>query len=152
MEFSSTAFSNGERIPLRHSCQGSDISPPLAWRDAPAETCSFALFCNDPDAPKGIWHHWALFDLPPDVTDLPEAYPGGTHVGATRHGVNDFGRARYNGPCPPRGHGSHHYLFKLLALDVKHLDAPERADCALVEEIAAQHQLAEAALTGLYAR
>jgi len=152
MQITSPAFAPGGRIPLRHSCQGADVSPPLAWRDAPSATRSFALFCDDPDAPVGTWHHWALFDLPPDTRKLAEAYPPGARVGATRQGVNDFGSARYSGPCPPRGHGQHHYRFKLVALSVERLEVAAEANCPAIEDAAARHCLAEAKLVGTYAR
>lgn len=152
MQVSSKAFLSGERIPLRHSCQGADLSPPLSWRDSPAATRSFALFCDDTDAPRGTWHHWALFDLPADISSLDEGYAAGERVGTTRQGVNDFGVSRYSGPCPPRGHGPHHYHFKLFALDVEQLDIPARAACEEVEAVAVRHCLAEAHLVGIYAR
>ena len=152
MQLESNAFSPGERVPRRHSCQGVDVSPPVAWRDPPAGTRSFALICDDPDAPRGTWHHWALFDLQADMFSLDEGYPAGERVGTTRQGVNDFGVARYNGPCPPRGHGPHHYRFKLFALDVERLDVPARATCKEVEAAATRHCLAQAQLMGIYAR
>ncbi len=90
--------------------------------------------------------------MPAETFALDEDYPAGERVGTTRQGVNDFGMARYNGPCPPRGHGPHHYRFKLLAMDVEHLDLPARAICEEVEAAAAQHCLAKAQLVGVYAR
>lgn len=150
MRLTSTAFSHGDEIPVHFTCDGGDRSPPLAWSGAPPDARSFAIICRDPDAPSGVWYHWAAFDIPGDVHQLAEhCLPGGT---AMRQAINDFGRRGYGGPCPPRGHGRHHYHFILHALDVEHLDVPASAHCRDVEKIAAAHTLATAGLTGLYAR
>jgi len=108
----SAAFAAGEPIPAQYSCTGADISPPLAWTDAPAETQSFALIFDDPDAPGGTWVHWLLFNLPADARALAEnaAPPNSTPIGK-----NSWGRTDYGGPCPPSG--THRYFFKLYALD-----------------------------------
>jgi Raf kinase inhibitor-like YbhB/YbcL family protein len=151
-QLSSAAFKDGERIPDRYTCTGQDISPPLAWSGAPEGARSFALLCDDPDAPGGTWHHWAVFDLPADTRSLPEAYPTDATVGTSRQAVNDFRRTGYGGPCPPPGHGVHHYRFRLLALTVARLDLDAKARCLQVEAAARPHILAEARLTGTYAR
>jgi Raf kinase inhibitor-like YbhB/YbcL family protein len=148
----STAFRDGERVPDRYTCTGDDISPPLAWSDAPAGTKSFALLCDDPDAPAGTWHHWAAFDIPADSHGLPEAYPTDAEVDGTRQAVTDFRRTGYGGPCPPPGHGTHHYHFSLLALSVERLDLPTKVHCTEVESAARRHMLAEIRLTGTYSR
>lgn len=145
-------IAEGARIPKRYTCDGDDVSPPLAWQDAPPETRSFALLCDDPDAPAGTWHHWALFDLPPDATRLAAAYPTDPVVGGTRQALNDFRRFGYGGPCPPRGHGVHHYRFRLLALSVAKLDLPKSARCPDVDAAARSHVIAETVLTGTYSR
>jgi Raf kinase inhibitor-like YbhB/YbcL family protein len=116
MRVRSSTFSDGGSIPRRFTCEGENLSPPLHWSDAPAKTRSFAVLCEDPDAPAGTWHHWAAYDIAAERTALPED--------ACRHGgkdglkeaINDFGRSGYGGPCPPRGDGPHHYGFRLLAL------------------------------------
>lgn len=115
-ELSSTAFKAGEPIPTRHTCKGEDVSPPLAWSGAPKATRSFALICDDPDAPLATWVHWVYYDIPASVHALPEAIgpaekpsPGGTS------GKNSFRKAGYGGPCPP--FGTHRYFFRLYALD-----------------------------------
>jgi len=115
-ELSSTAFKAGEPIPTRHTCRGEDVSPPLAWSGAPKATRSFALICDDPDAPLATWVHWVYYDIPALVQALPEAIgpsehpaPGGTS------GMNSFRKAGYGGPCPP--FGTHRYFFRLYALD-----------------------------------
>jgi len=149
---SSPEFAADARIPKRFTCEGDDVSPPLQWQGAPPETRSFALLCDDPDAPAGTWHHWALFDMPPDVTRLAAAYPTDPRVGDTRQALNDFRRSGYGGPCPPRGHGTHHYRFRLLALSVAKLDLPKTARCPDVEAAARSHVVSETVLTGTYSR
>lgn len=148
----SPAFSDGARIPARYTCEGEDRSPPLAWSGAPAAALSLALICSDPDAPVGTWYHWAIFDLPPDQTALPEALDKDAALPFARQAVNDFKRTGYGGPCPPKGHGNHRYQFRLLALDVAALPMPLRCDARAVERTAEAHILEEATLTGLYSR
>lgn len=116
MQLTSAAFETLGAIPQKHTGEGADVSPPLAWSDAPEGTKSFALICHDPDAPlvgPGTYGfvHWVLYDIPAAADHLPE--------GVAEHtaGVNDMGNAGYNGPMPPPGHGRHHYYFWLLALD-----------------------------------
>jgi hypothetical protein len=151
MSFSltSTAFTAGAGIPARYSCEGDDLSPPLAWSAPPAGTKSLALIMDDPDAPdprapKMTWVHWVLYDLPPAAGSLAEgaALPAGA-----RPGVNDWGRADYGGPCPPIG--SHRYFFKLYALDVALPDLGRPAKARL-EAAFAGHVLAQAELMGRY--
>lgn len=151
-QLSSAAFKDGKRIPDRYTCTGKDISPPLAWSGAPEGARSFALLCDDPDAPGGTWHHWAVFDLPADTRGLPEAYPTDATVGTSRQAVNDFRRTGYGGPCPPPGHGLHHYHFRLLALTVARLELGPKARCPEVAAAAQPHLLGEARLTGTYSR
>ena len=117
----STAFTEGEFIPALHTCQGADLSPSLEWTGAPADAHSFTLAVEDPDAPGGIWCHWLLSDIGPKVRSLAQGFRPGA-LGLS--GTNDFGRAGYGGPCPPKGHGPHRYFFKLYALDVHTLGLP----------------------------
>jgi Raf kinase inhibitor-like YbhB/YbcL family protein len=152
MELASPAFVDGGTIPVRHSCEGADLSPPLAWLGAPAGTRSFAVLCDDPDAPAGTWHHWAIFAIPATTTALVEGVPAAAEVAGMRQAVNDFGRHGYGGPCPPKGHGAHHYHFRLLALDVPTLGLGDDADCREVASAARRHVLAETRLTGLFER
>ncbi len=110
----STVFDAGKPIPRKYTGEGPDVSPPLAWTGAPKETREFALICDDPDAPRAEpWVHWVLWKIPGDRTSLAEGNSGGG-----REGRNDFGRSGYGGPMPPPGHGTHHYHFKVYALDV----------------------------------
>ena len=150
-KLSSSSFGDGEGIPTRHTCDGADISPALQWSAAPSGTRSFALICADPDAPAGIWYHWAIFDIPPTTKGLPEHCSPRAYEGI-RQAANDFGRTGYGGPCPPRGHGRHHYRFTLYALYVDHLPVKGSARCRDVEHAAKEHSLAQAELIGLYGR
>jgi len=108
--------------------------------------------CDDPDAPAGTWHHWSLFDIPATVTELEEGLSRDAHVDAMRQAINDFGETGYRGPCPPRGHGTHHYHFRLLALDIDKLSVKDRAKCKEVETAARSHVIATAELVGTYSR
>ena len=151
-ELTSSAFVEDERIPRIYTCEGQDISPPLPWSGAPSEIRSFALLCDDPDSPAGVWRQWAAYDIPAERAGLPEGVATETRVGNVRQAINDFGRAGYGGPCPPLGHGIHHYHFRLLALDVGTLGLDEGVRCAEVGNAAAAHVLAEAELMGTYSR
>lgn len=150
MHLTSTAFLHNGKIPARFTCDGADVSPQLAWSGAPAGTRSFAIVCADPDAPAGTWYHWAVFDIPAGTAELTE------HVraagAAPRQAVNDFGKAGYGGPCPPPGHGTHHYHFTLYALNIEHLNLAAGARCRDVEKAAKAHAMATAKLIGVYAR
>jgi len=116
MEVTSQTFTPGGAIPSRHTGEGIDVSPALAWSSAPAEARAFAVICHDPDAPlvkAGTYGfvHWVLYNLPGSTSSLSE----GTDLGTA--GLNDFGNQRYNGPMPPEGHGQHRYYFWVIALD-----------------------------------
>ncbi len=117
MQLSSTAFSQGGKIPAKHTGEGEDVSPELKWTQAPDGARSFAVICHDPDAPLvtpgGTYGfvHWVLYNLPAGTDQLAEGSGEGTA------GVNDFGNQGYGGPMPPDGHGVHNYFFWVLALD-----------------------------------
>lgn len=116
-ELTSSAFKQSEAIPNEYTCDGSDISVPMKWTDAPEGTKSFALIVDDPDAPRGTWVHWVLYDIPAEVRELPEGIgPQESIQSGAKQGRNDFGKTGYGGPCPPAG-PAHHYHFKLYALD-----------------------------------
>jgi hypothetical protein len=150
LRLASASFESMGEIPAKHTCDGGDLSPPLAWSGAPKGTKSFALIVTDPDAPdpaapKMTWTHWVLFDLPPTASGLPEAVralPEGT-----RPGVNDWRQTAYRGPCPPIG--SHRYFHRLYALDTTftRLTRPTRT---VLEKAMRGHVLAETALIGVY--
>ena len=147
---SSSAFQAGEGIPSPYTCDGRDISPPLAWTAPPDGTKSLALINDDPDAPMGTWVHWVVYNLPPSVRQLPEAFPADKErPDGTRQGRTDFGRIGYGGPCPPSG--THRYIFKLYALDTV-LSLGPGATKAAVEAAMQGHILAQAQLIGTYRR
>ena len=152
MQLGSSTFSDGDMVPRRYTCDGEDLSPPLIWNNPPAETKSFVLLCDDPDAPSGTFHHWALYDLPADRRELEEGADRNAATAGLRRGVNDFQELGYRGPCPPHRHGPHHYRFRLLALSVAHLPLPERPSCRDVERAALKHALVEARLVAIYER
>jgi Raf kinase inhibitor-like YbhB/YbcL family protein len=148
----SASFREGEPIPKEHSRDGADSHPALAWSGAPAGTRSFALVCEDPDAPRGTWIHWVLFNVPETATGLDTgAAKGEQHPSGGVHGRNDFGESGWGGPAPPRGHGMHHYVFRLFALDTR-LGLPAGASRSELEQAMQGHVLAEAKLTGTYRR
>jgi Raf kinase inhibitor-like YbhB/YbcL family protein len=152
MKLDIAAFQDGARMPKRYTCQGEDISPAITWSGAPAGTRSLVLLMDDPDAPVGTWRHWGVYDIPPDVQGLAEGLARTAQEGALKQAMNDFGRPGYGGPCPPPGHGIHHYHFRLLALKVDALGLPPGADYREVEAAAKAQALAEAKWTGLYSR
>jgi Raf kinase inhibitor-like YbhB/YbcL family protein len=145
MALTSTAFGDGEAIPRRHTCEGDDLAPPLAWSGRPPETQSFALVVDDPDAPAGTFSHWLAWGFDPATSELPEG------EAAPTEGRNDFGSNGYRGPCPPPGHGPHRYIFRLHALDAE-LGVGPGADKAQVEQALTDHVLATAELRGTYER
>ena len=152
MQLMSSAFSDGQLIPKRFTCDGENVSPPLIWSDPPDGTRSFVILCDDPDAPMGTWHHWAAYDIPRDRRALPEGLPAREKVEGFRQAVNDFRSPGYGGPCPPHAHRPHHYNFRVLALSVDQLRLHEESSCRHVEHQAREHLIAEATLVGLYQR
>ncbi len=139
-------FQDGKPIPAVHSCDGADRSPALSWDEPPLGTKSLALIMDDPDAPDGTFRHWAAYDIAPN----PRSIPRGESVG--KQATNDFGKSGYGGPCPPKGHGVHHYHFKLYALDVDGLTPPDSAKVEQVEQEAKRHAIAKAEIVGTYER
>lgn len=151
IELTSPAFRDGDTIPKKYTADGDDVSPPLKWAEPPAGTRSFALICDDPDAPRGTWYHWVLFDLPAGERELAEgvakdqALPNGT-----KQGKNSWNKLGYGGPSPPPGK-PHRYFFKLYALDAP-LGLHSGATKAQVEAAMKGHVLAEGQLLGKYGR
>ncbi len=149
---SSAAFRNGEPIPAKYTADGQNLSPPLAWTDAPPDTRSFALIVEDPDAPSGTFRHWGLYNIAGRQSALPEGIGQGAAAEALGQAVNDFGHQRYDGPAPPKDHKTHHYHFRIAALDVE--DLTERPDTAVADLWSGiqDHMLAYAELVGTYSR
>jgi Raf kinase inhibitor-like YbhB/YbcL family protein len=151
MQITSPVFDHQGMIPAKYTCDGADISPPLAWQGIPENTRSLALIVDDPDAPdpaapRMIWVHWVLYNIPPTLTGLEEG--AADHLPAGIHQANnDFRRTRYGGPCPPVG--KHRYFFKLYALD-KALDLLANAAKTDLEKAMQGHILMKAELVGLY--
>jgi Raf kinase inhibitor-like YbhB/YbcL family protein len=148
----SSSFGPNGSIPAKHTCEGGDVSPPLAWSDAPAETKSFALIVDDPDAPdpkapRMTWVHWVLYNLPASANQLPEGVSAAALPAGTHQGLNDWKRTGYGGPCPPIGR--HRYFHKLYALDAV-LSDMGAATKAQVEQAMKGHVLATAELIGTY--
>ena len=144
MKLTSPAFADGAAIPERFTCEDEDVSPALAWTDVPAGTTSFALICDDPDAPGKTWVHWVVWGIPPTTTVLPEGFDGASQ------GLTDFRRTGYGGPCPPPGK-PHRYYFKLYALTEPLALAP-RATKADLERAMDGKVLASATLMGTFDR
>jgi Raf kinase inhibitor-like YbhB/YbcL family protein len=145
-------FENDQRIPAQFSRDGGNVSPALEWSGVPVNTRSFALIVEDPDAPRGTFHHWAAYDIPADARWLDEGVGSRVQGAALRMGVNDFGNPHYDGPQPPQGHGVHHYHFRLFALDVPQLDLPDGSSVRQVLEAAREHSIAEAQRVGTFER
>jgi Raf kinase inhibitor-like YbhB/YbcL family protein len=151
LQIKSGAFENGATIPKKYTCDGEDLSPALSWSGVPDGTKSFALICDDPDAPMGTWVHWVLWGLPPDTMGLLEGVAAETSLtSGARQGINSGSRVGYNGPCPPPGK-PHRYYFKLYALDTT-LNLPSTANKAALEKAMKGHVLAEAQVMGKYGR
>jgi hypothetical protein len=150
-QLTSTAFEQGQPIPTVYTGEGDDHSPPLKWTDPPPKTKSLALICEDPDAPRGIFIHWVIFNLPTESRELSEnilhqaVFPNGTV-----QGVNSFGNVGYGGPMPPPG-PPHRYYFRLFALD-RMLGLPAGVKSEQVYSAMQGHILGKAELMGTYAR
>ncbi len=137
---------------MKYTGDGENLSPPLEWSDPPAGTKSFALVVEDPDAPSGTFRHWGLYNIMAERRALPEGVGHGVKMEVLGMGVNDFGKPRYGGPAPPKGHGTHHYHFKLAALDVEVLTRKPKATVEDIWKMAQPHILGETELVGTYAR
>jgi Raf kinase inhibitor-like YbhB/YbcL family protein len=144
MKITSSAFQQGGNIPSKFSCDGANTNPPLQISDAPREVKSLVLIVDDPDAPSGLFTHWAIWNISPQTSTIAE--------GSTPKGVqatNDFGRSGYGGPCPPSG--THRYYFKIFALD-RELDLPFGAKRSQLDAAMKGHVIAQGELMGRYSR
>jgi hypothetical protein len=150
----SSAFSPNERIPPKYTGEGADVSPPLAWGEPPAAAQTLALICDDPDAPRGTWDHWLIWNIPGSLRALPEGISkkdSPPEVAGAVQGSNSWPKVGYYGPMPPPGHGTHHYHFTLYALN-KTLDLKPGANKKALLAAMKGHVLAEGKLTGIYSR
>lgn len=152
MRLSSSAFEHNESIPTAFTCEGADVSPALEWSGAPAGTHSFALIVDDPDAPdpaapKRVYVHWVLYNIPANASMLAEGIAASALPTGTREGLNDWNRTGYGGPCPPIGR--HRYFFKLYALDTALPDLGTPTKAALLQAMHG-HILGQVELMGTY--
>jgi hypothetical protein len=152
LTLTSPAFTQGGGIPARHTCEGADVSPALAWSNVPHNAKSLVLIVDDPDAPdpaapRMTWVHWVLYNLPPSASGLPEGVGRDALPKGTVEGLTDYKRTGWGGPCPPIGR--HRYFFKLYALDVLLATTPRQTK-AQVERAMAGHVVAQAELVGTY--
>lgn len=145
MKLTSPAFKHGQRIPAIYTCDGKNINPPLVISEVPPGTKSLALIVDDPDAPAGVWVHWVVWNIRPDTNKIAE----GSVSKEAEEGITSFGRTGYGGPCPPRG--THHYFFRLYALDTK-LNLPKQSSREQADKAMKLHIIAETKLMGLYER
>ncbi|MBV9528707.1 YbhB/YbcL family Raf kinase inhibitor-like protein [Sphingomonas sp.] len=146
LTLASDAFKDGQPIPQVYSCDGANHSPALSWGEPPAGTKSFALVIDDPDAPKGTFRHWGVYDIPASARGIA----AGEHVGTEVN--NDKDAPGYTGPCPPKGNGIHHYHFKLFALGVDKLGLKPDAKVIDVENAASAQAISQGELIGTYDR
>lgn len=150
LEVKSPAFGYAKSMSDKYTCDGADISPPLEWKNAPPGTKTFVVICETPDPPAGNWVHWVIYDIPAEITKLPEsvARTGQLDIGA-KQGKNDYDQIGYNGPCYPAG--QHRFFFRVYALDM-----PTNLKTGITKDQLLQamqgHILAEGALMGIYAR
>ena len=144
---SSSVFKNNERIPDKHTCRGSDISPALEWKDVPVNTKSFVLIMDDPDAPNGTWDHWLVYNIQSNTTNISE----GQLPEQAKYAKNSWGNKNYGGPCPPPGK-DHRYFFTVYALDILLAEIPSDSTKKDLLQIMENHILDKATLIGLYSR
>ena len=148
MNITSTAFSNNEYIPPRYTCDGENVLPPIEINGVPEEAASVAVVVDDPDAPGGVWNHWSIWNIPaqPSVRLDGDSIPSGA-----KEGVTDFGTKGYGGPCPPKGTGTHRYIFKVYALPAG-FTLDDRASIGDIRAELEENAIDYVELTGLYTR
>lgn len=152
LTLTSPAFEQGGTIPKKFTCDGDNLSPPLTWSGVPDGAQSLLLVCDDPDAPGGVFHHWAAFNIPADWTGLGEGYGPETLEEGFRQAINDFGKPGYGGPCPPKGDDPHGYHFRLSALEAPLVSAESSATCTEVITLARPYVIEFVELVGFYGR
>lgn len=153
-KLNSQELKNNETLPNSqvyngYGCKGGNVSPDLSWINAPKNTKSFALICHDPDAPKeNGWYHWLVVNIPISVNSVKK----GAKIDNSLETITDFNTPGYNGACPPKNYGIHHYNFTIYALDVEKIDVNENTAPIEVERIVKSHAIAKSTLTGLFER
>lgn len=152
LTLTSPAFADGDRLPEKYARRDRNLSPPLRWSGLPEGTRSLVLVLEDPDAPRGTFHHWCIYNMDPGREALPESVETGPERSELHLAKNDFGNAHYDGPQPPEGDPPHRYRFHLAALAVPSLAIPAQAGIAEVWAEARKHLIEDAVLTGTYAR
>lgn len=149
----SVDFKDGGTIPTKFSCDGENLSPGLSWTQPPDGTKSLAMLVEDPDAPGGTFIHWIIYDIPADWTGLKRGMTDGDGIKlGVKQGKTGFGSSGWGGPCPPRGHGRHRYIFTLKALDISTLGLPNDAKKLDFDKALKGHVIGEAKITGGYER
>jgi Raf kinase inhibitor-like YbhB/YbcL family protein len=149
MTLTSPTFNDGAFMPAKHHYRQGNRAPGFWFKEVPKETKSLALLCDDPDAPSGSWSHWVVYDMPPASIGIKEGMPPNAVIPDVAHqGMNDYGSTGWGGPCPPSG--THHYVFRLFALDIALGPRPGLKKAGLLEVIEG-HVIEEARLTGLFA-
>jgi Raf kinase inhibitor-like YbhB/YbcL family protein len=148
----SPAIPAGGQIPAQHTCDGADISPPLTWSGLPHGTRSLVLVVEDPDAPSGVFRHWAVFDIPSGSPGLDAGYSTNRPAAGWHEARYDFGKPGYGGPCPPKRHGTHHSHFRLFAISRATLDPKPTASAPDVLRTAEPYAIQRAELVGTYQR
>ena len=144
----SPSFKNGNNIPMKFTCDKENISPEIRWYNEPDQTKSLVLICDDPDAPVGVWVHWVVYNINPNLSGIPENYISQNNLKMTE-GKTDFGSIGWGGPCPPNG--KHRYFFKLYAVDIE-TNYPEGLTKAQILEKIKHHTITETSFYGTYER
>ncbi len=152
LTLTSPDFNMGETIPERFTCDGQNISPAFRWTGIPEGTKELLLVCDDPDAPRGTFHHWAAYSIPPDWSFLRSGFGAETLEPGFRQAINDFGKPGYGGPCPPHGDAPHSYHFRLSALSDHITSGESGATCVEVIRLAQPYVIEFVELIGLYGR
>lgn len=152
LTLTSPDFNPGETIPTRFTCDGQNVSPAFRWTGVPEGTKELLLVCDDPDAPDGVFHHWAAFNIAPDRDFLHAGFGAESLEPGFRQAVNDFGKPGYGGPCPPKGDKPHAYHFRLSALSDRIVSAAPDATCVEVIQLARPYVIEFTELVGFYGR
>jgi Raf kinase inhibitor-like YbhB/YbcL family protein len=153
LSLKSDAFQNGNFLPIKYTCDGKNVSPPLSWSNAPQKTKSFIIICHDPDAPVGTWVHWVLYNIPAEFKNLPEGFGNRSYLpNNIKHGKNSWNERKYGGACPPKGSGVHRYIFTIYALDTFINISTDKDTKTTLEKKIRGHVLTKNSILGRYKR